>query len=543
MRWSTDDHAEKKPLPEVVQNVVAAQELVAVFCTEHVWYWKFCGSRFVCAARSDRANIFEKSIETVTGIMTNWGFTIPAGGHDNEDRLVNWQRNNGIDNQQWNLSLVADWTDTTINGSQELRTHDDAHELTARGAQTITYDPKGNIAQQPHSGVAQNYTWDYDNKLASADTTGDGTADVTYTFDALGRRVSKTTPGSGIAIVYVCLGDQEIAEYSFTPVTTTTTGSVGAITPKTVTYTLALLRDYIYASYVDEPIAMVVPNPQPLAPSIYYYHQTSQFNTVALSDINGNIVERYAYDAYGKPHIFDGSGNPRVVSLYGNAYLYTGRRYDAEIQLYYFRGRMYDAELGRFPNRDPAEYPDGYNLYAGYFGMWGGTDPWGESTITVHSATKTKGYYQVPQLPNTPKGNPVYGQAAYGWKLEVQRGSPDKNGYSKITAVNLTIETAVTMDARVESMPNEEQNGIEGHELKHIEKFEEELNKPENQEKLTKILQQAERDLGGLNTKNTYDLTGNLSNTKRDIRNLMKKIEQDGFKHFAKNDPSSTGHP
>jgi len=317
-----------------------------------------------------------RTAENVTGIMTNWGFTIPTGGHDAEDRLTNWQRNNGVDNQQWNLSLVADWTDTTINGTQELRTHDDAHELTARGAQAITYDPKGNIAQQQHAGVNQNYTWDYDNKLASADTTGDGVADVTYTFDALGRRVSKTTVSTNITIVYVSLGDQEIAEYSFTPVTTTTTTTgVGAITPKTITYTLALLRKYIYATYIDEPITMVTPSGG--TETLYYYHQNAQFNVVAMSDIAGNVIERYAYDAYGKPHIFDGAGNPRSTSLFGNAYLYTGRRFDAETQLYYFRGRMYDAELGRFPNRDPAEYPDGYNFYAGYFGMWGGVDPSG----------------------------------------------------------------------------------------------------------------------------------------------------------------------
>lgn len=328
------------------------------------------------AARSDRTDIFEKSIETVTGVMTNWGFTIPTGGHDNEDRLVNWQRNNGIDNQQWNLSLVADWTSTTINGSPELRTHDDAHELTARGAQTITYDPKGNIAQQQHSGVNQNYTWDYDNKLSNADTTGDGVADVTYTFDALGRRVSKTTVSTGVAIVYVCLGDQEIAEYSFTPVTTTTTGT-GSISPapKVVTYTLAMLRKYIYATYIDEPITMVVPSGG--SETLYYYHQAAQFNVIALSDIAGNVIERYAYDAYGKPHIFDGNGLPRAATFYGNPYLFTGRRYDTETALYYFRGRMYDAELGRFSNRDPAEYPDGYNLYAGYFAMRFGVDPTG----------------------------------------------------------------------------------------------------------------------------------------------------------------------
>jgi len=74
-----------------------------------------------------------RSAETVTGSMQNWGYTTPGnGGFDAKDRLTNWQRSNGIDSQQWNLSLVDDWSSTTINGTQELRGHNDAHELLTR---------------------------------------------------------------------------------------------------------------------------------------------------------------------------------------------------------------------------------------------------------------------------------------------------------------------------------------------------------------------------------------------------------------------------
>ena len=101
--------------------------------------------------------------------MSNWGYTTPGnGGFDAKDRLTNWQRSNGIDSQQWNLSLVDDWSSTTVNGIQELRGHNEAHELLTRDAVALTYDAKGNLTHQAKNSIPQNYTWDYNNKLVSA---------------------------------------------------------------------------------------------------------------------------------------------------------------------------------------------------------------------------------------------------------------------------------------------------------------------------------------------------------------------------------------
>jgi len=44
-------------------------------------------------------------------------------------------------------------------------------------------------------------------------------------------------------------------------------------------------------------------------------------------------------------------------------YLFTGRRFDIEIGLYYYRARYYDPFTGRFLQADPVGYGAGINVY------------------------------------------------------------------------------------------------------------------------------------------------------------------------------------
>jgi len=86
----------------------------------------------------------------------------------------------------------------------------------------------------------------------------------------------------------------------------------------------------------------------------YYYHFDGLGSVVALSDGNGNIVERYSYDVFGEPNRISGINNP---------YMFTGRRYDTETGLYYYRARYYKPYIGRFLQIDPIRYRAGLNLY------------------------------------------------------------------------------------------------------------------------------------------------------------------------------------
>ena len=61
--------------------------------------------------------------------------------------------------------------------------------------------------------------------------------------------------------------------------------------------------------------------------------------------------------------MLDADGNIKAVSLVGNPYFFTGRRFDSETSLYYYRARFYSPEIGRFLQTDPIGYDGGVNLY------------------------------------------------------------------------------------------------------------------------------------------------------------------------------------
>jgi RHS repeat-associated protein len=286
-----------------------------------------------------------KTSETITGVMSGYGFTSGGTTYDFEDRLTGYARASGTFNQSWNLTSVGDWTSVTTNGIAQNRTHGPTHELLTAGGSSVVTDVKGNMTSIPATlrpagaTTALLLSWDFDNKLASADIDANGTADVNFQYDALGRRVARS--GTGGSVVYVQMDQQTIADY---PVG-------GAATTPTFRY--------VFASYIDEP---VVRKTAGTGGTLVYFHRNHQYSITAVTTSTGSIAERYAYSAYGQPTILDASASVLSSSAINNRYTYTGREWDATLGLHHFRARWMSPSAGRFLGRDPIGYWDALSL-------------------------------------------------------------------------------------------------------------------------------------------------------------------------------------
>ena len=269
--------------------------------------------------------------------MSNYGFTTGASGYDDADRLKNWNRSDGGLDHSWDLSLVGDWNSQTENTQSTSFTHNNVHELTAVGSTPLAYDIKGNLTTNQNGHT---YTWDFNNRMEGADTDSDSVDDLHFTYDAIGRRVSRNDGTTNT--IFVSSGQQVIAEYASGALPTSPT------------------EQYVYASYIDEPIIKIGTG------GTLYYHRNRQYSIVALSDTTGNVVEQYAYTSTGVTTTLDATTNPIPTTTKNNPYTYTSRRLDPTLNLHYFRARWFDSQLGRFTNRDPLQYVDGMSLYRGY---------------------------------------------------------------------------------------------------------------------------------------------------------------------------------
>jgi RHS repeat-associated protein len=236
-------------------------------------------------------------------------------------------------------------------------------EYASVGGQTLTYDLNGNLLTWFPSTGQHTYTYDSENRLSSAAVAGSATPSIFYDYDALGRRISKTTGGTGVGVGgvttgYLLDGDEEIAEYNV---------SAGV---------WSLARRYVTGPAVDDRIAHAEGSAT-ANPTKTYYHADHQGSVIDMTDNAGNVVQRIAYDEYG--NLPAGSnGNT------GEQFQYAGRRYDPETGLYYYRARYYAPQLGRFLQVDPVGYRDALNLYA-YVGNdpLDKTDPTGTSCVTT----------------------------------------------------------------------------------------------------------------------------------------------------------------
>ena len=278
-----------------------------------------------------------------------------AYDHDAVHRLTNYAIGNLLncavpaptETQEWLLDALGNWPVWTSNGVAQVRIHNEANEITAINAQALQHDANGNLTNDG----CHAYTYDEENRLVQVvrlgTLPGDPRVVAQYAYDALGRRIAKLADPDPLsppsAVIYLHDNVRTIEEQ----------------TPAGAT-----LATYTYGNYVDEVLTM------DRGGAIWFYHHNGQASPVAITSATGQPMERYAYDPYGQVHILDGLGVPLASNCWGTAHsslgnpvTFTGREHDEETGLLFYRARSYDTLQGRFLQRDPLGYVDGFNLY------------------------------------------------------------------------------------------------------------------------------------------------------------------------------------
>ncbi len=105
------------------------------------------------------------------------------------------------------------------------------------------------------------------------------------------------------------------------------------------------------------------------AQELNYFHQDAQGSTVAVSDANGQIQERMAYDPWGDRRSVTGPADPNnLITAEKTDRGYTQHEMLDEVGLVHMNGRIYDPTLGRMLTADIlVSYPErstSFNRYA-----------------------------------------------------------------------------------------------------------------------------------------------------------------------------------
>ncbi|MBQ0721656.1 MAG: RHS repeat-associated core domain-containing protein, partial [Gammaproteobacteria bacterium] len=278
--------------------------------------------------------------------ISHFNGTQTGYGYDNADRLtdLNHTRNGSTTLVDYHFVLDANGnrTQATIvnevilpeqlsNASQSQSYNAQKNRLlsaTSNDTKNYSYDNEGQTQTVTGQNTNNSYVFDGAHRL-----TGYTTASQTnsYQYDGIGNRLSATRNGQTTQYIYDAVGNL-LAEAN----------SSGTLT-----------RYYIHGLGL---MAFVGAQTSQL----YVYHHDATGHTVAITDINQNVVNKYAYDPYGKLMAKQEQVNQPFT--YVGQY---GVMTEAEdTDLYYMRARYYDAQIGRFISEDPIGMAGGINLYA-----------------------------------------------------------------------------------------------------------------------------------------------------------------------------------
>ena len=196
--------------------------------------------------------------------------------------------------------------------------------------QTLVYDDKGNLT---NDGI-HTYQYDSNNRRISVDNGNS----ALYKYDAFGRLIQSQFPSSQQSTIEnYCYAGQRMIEQN--------DGTGG------------LVSSHVFGLSANDVLQLTNGSSQ------YYLQKDQSGSTVALTDNNASVLEKYNYDAFGNVSFYDGNSNAINASLLNNSFLYGGRYLDDFTMTYQLHGQTYNPVQGRLNEVNNGVYANSMNLY------------------------------------------------------------------------------------------------------------------------------------------------------------------------------------
>ncbi len=247
-------------------------------------------------------------------------------GYDADSRLTSVTLPGG-QTIAYGYDAMGNRTTATQNGVTTSYTTNDLNQYTAVGGASYSYDKDGNLLVTTGAGGTTTYTYNVQNQLIGLQTSTDT---WTYTYDALGNRITSTHNGQTTQDLVNPAGDGHVVgQYD---------GSGN------------LIANYTYGMGLTSQVSA--------SDTASYYDFDAVGSTAGLTGAAGTYVDSYSYLPFGEVSSMSGSV-PNPFQYVGKA----GVMSDGN-GLDFMRARSYAPDDGRFIQRDPIGLAGGNNLYA-----------------------------------------------------------------------------------------------------------------------------------------------------------------------------------
>jgi len=260
--------------------------------------------------------------------------------YDGLDRLRLAQYDIGDNNEAFTMDKLGNRESVNVRDGNDVNYAVDT--LTNRydsiGANSLEYDAAGNLIKDRDG---YQYEYDYENRIVKILDDANNTV-ARFAYDTMGRRIRKSDCIADTNTLYYYNDKwQVLCEYDDSGY---------------------MRKWYVYGNYIDEVLMSGF-----RVTTLYYVHD-HLYSPVAVTQCTGVVLERYEYDAYGQPTIWNADFTAqRDESSYDNPYYFTGRRLDfldnGNLKLQINRHRYYDYCTGRWLTADGLGYIDSMNLY------------------------------------------------------------------------------------------------------------------------------------------------------------------------------------